>query len=206
MRCGIAPFDPRQGGLDDLNRLQRVGPLGRHAVFQIPKFPRRAHHQRFGCQGRDVVILGKISVDGPHGIGIVIVPLMEDIQVVALFRLKAAGHRLAQRLLDGRYFGVRREDDRLLRILVARRDRHRPAGRRHFIPRDVVIRPGSIGDAPVAHGTIWIEFDHLLEASYRFLVMKGIAPVQAAIVPSLRLIRFGRNRPRIGGLGENTNP
>ncbi len=62
------------------------------------------------------------------------------------------------------------------------------------IPGHVVIRPRSIGDAPMRHGTVRVVFQRAVETDAGLGMVVGIGPDQAPVEPELRVRRCGGDR------------
>ena len=65
------PRGLRHSPLENVDSLQRVGPIRRLARLDVPELPRRAVHYCLGEERRDVEIVWVGAVDLAHEIGII---------------------------------------------------------------------------------------------------------------------------------------
>ncbi len=174
-------------------RLLGAGALARAAGAQVPHLPGRLVHDRLGEDGDDLQVGRMRPVDLAHRLRIGGVPRHHVIDRLSLRIARA--QRLDQQVFDGRQ--PLDAGQRLLQGVIRHGQRLRPPGRIVEMPRQVVVRPGRIGDAPVSHGAGRVCLGRLAEALDRLAVVIGIGPVKPAIEPELRIGHVRRDRPAV---------
>ncbi len=179
--------------LEDPDRLERVGAVGRPAALQIPELPGRAVHDRLGEERRDVEIVGMRAINLAHGTGIVVVPdradLVRLVSGVAM-RERADQHPFdGARMIEARHCAACR--------VIGKRERALQVDGIEGLPLLVVVWTRRVGDAPMGEGAAGVGVRRKLEAAYRFLMVVAVAPDEPAIEPELRLGRCRRERAAI---------
>ena len=199
MAAGAAGVEVGEGGLEDLDGLDGAGAFGRFAGHQVPQRPRGAVHDGLGEQRAHVEVVSVGPVDGPHGVGVGVVPRREVVG--------APGSAGAGREAPGQC-----ADQGLLHVADAGAGRVRRLGRRRnggqgnvdrlaqvvvveVLPGIVVVGADGVGDAPVGHGAAGVVLQCPLEAGDGLVVVEAVAPRHPPVEPQLGLRIPGGDRP-----------
>ena len=141
----------------------------------MPESPGMQVHAGLGEERGGVEVVGKIGGDLPHGVVIV---LGGFLQIGIRIGGKALRHRLNVGLLAGR--GSGRQIDRFLHRVMRVLETVRVGG-------IVVVRSDRLGDAPVGHRQLGIEFGGMLKRARGLVVIEAIDEAQSLIEELLRL-------------------
>ncbi len=139
-------------------------------------------HPGFGKQSGRIQVVGEFRRDLAHG---VVIFLSGFLQIGIRIRRKPLGHRLDVGLLAGRSSRgqVHGFLHGIVRMLVT-------VG----IGGIVVVRSHGLGDTPVGHRQLGIEFRGVLERARRLVMVEGINKAQSLIKELLRLRIVSGNR------------
>src|SRR6516164_2542561 len=133
----------------------------------------------------------------PHGVGEGVVPGSLVVDRIALWI--AGWQRLDQRAF--RRADATGEREGGAGRIIGASERCGLAGRVLQFPREIVVRPGRIRDAPMSHRAVSVRLQRLFEAADRFLMVVAKAPVETTIEPTLGIRRSGSHvsgvRPEI---------
>ncbi len=185
MRFAACLLHLRDRLFQHLHRLSRVGALGGLAGRQIPERPRRPVHQRLCEQRANVWVIRECPIHLPHRVGIGVVP------GIAVFGWRWRWTALCQRPNECLFNvgSIAHPGEGGLGRRMGSFERLGHVGVTERLPGLVVVGAECVGDAPIGHGAIRVNLRRLLKASDRFLVVKAIAPDQAAIEPQLSFRR-----------------
>jgi hypothetical protein len=183
-----------ESGFEYFACLQRAG-AGRGLTGpQVPHTPGRTVEDRFCEDAAQIEVVGMRLVGEPHGVGKGVVPGALVVDRIALWI--ASRQRLDQGAFRRADPGDQREGG-AGRIIGASK-RCGLAGLVPQFPREIVVRPGCVGDSPMSHRTVRVRLQRLREAGDRFLMMVAKAPVEATIEPMLGVRRGGGHLPGVG--------
>src|ERR1700730_1246403 len=132
-------------------------------------------------------------VGEPHGVGKGVVP---GALVVDWIALRITGRQRLDQRAFGRADTTDQREGGAARVIGAS-ERCDLAGRVLQFPREVVVRPDRVGDAPMSHRAVRIRLQRLREAGDRFLMMVAKAPVETTIEPTLGIRRSGGHLPGV---------
>jgi hypothetical protein len=130
----------------------------------------------------------------PHGVGKGVVPRALVVDGVAL---RITGRQRLDQRAFGRADTADQREGGAGRVIGASK-RCGLASRVLQFPREVVVRPDRIGDAPMSDRAVRVPLQRLREAGDRFLMMVAKAPVEAAVEPTLGVRRGGGHLPGVG--------